>query len=91
MLIVQSVQKQSSYRQLVTIISDIKEGYIMTIIRERELETMPFDKAFEVAEGRQELCHATGKEVCFADGNPDDPADWWIEYQDRDGNYHYGR
>lgn len=61
------------------------------IMKERKLETMPFDKVFEVAEGRQELCHATGIEVCFTGGNPDNLADWWIEYKDRDGDYHYGR
>ena len=59
------------------------------ITAERELETMPFDKMFEVAEGRQELCHATGIEVCF--GNPDNLADWWNEYQDSEGDFWYGR
>ena len=59
------------------------------ITSERELETMPFDKMFEVAEGRWELCHATGREVCF--GDPSDPADWWNEYIDSDGDYWYGR
>ena len=58
---------------------------------EKELKVMPFDMMFEVSEGRQELCHATGIEVCFDWGNPNDPADWWNEYQDSDGEFWYGR
>ena len=50
----------------------------------RELENMPFDKTFEVASGNEELCHATGYEALI-DG------DWWNEYEDSDGNLHYGR
>lgn len=49
-----------------------------------ELDYMPFDKVFEIEEGVEELCHATGYEV-FIDG------EWWNEYIDRDGYYHYGR
>ena len=56
------------------------------ITAERELETMPFDKMFEVTEGRRELCHATGIEVKF---EGDDT--WWNEYQDSDGDYWYGK
>lgn len=55
----------------------------------RELEEMPFDMAFETEGGNRELCHATGWEECF--GDPSDPADWWNEYEDSDGNLHYGR
>ena len=54
----------------------------------RELETMPFDKAFETENGT-ELCHATGFEVCL--GDPSNPADWWNEYEDSPGETHYGR
>ena len=54
----------------------------------RELETMPFDKMFEVG-GNQELCHATGYEVCL--GDPADQSDWWNEYVDSTGAYQYGR
>lgn len=54
----------------------------------RELETMPFDKAFTV-NGNEELCNATGYEVC--EGNPDDPSDWWNEYIDSNGDIHLGR
>lgn len=50
----------------------------------RTLDTMPYDKEFS-----GELCHATGDEVCF--GNPENPADWWNEYEDAEGNVHYGR
>lgn len=67
----------------------IEGGKKMKITAERELETMPFDKMFHVAEGRQELCHATGKEVCF--GDTKNPANWWNEYQDSDGEFWYGR
>ena len=49
----------------------------------RELETMPFDKVFYV-DGKEELCHATGYEVYIA-------GQWWNEYEDSEGNYHYGR
>ena len=52
----------------------------------RQLDYMPFDKSFD---GGFTLCHATGYEVCF--GNPNNPADWWNEYEDRDGNLEYGR
>lgn len=55
----------------------------------RELEKMPFDKVFITENGNKEFCHATGYEVCY--GNPDDPADWWNEYEDSEENFHYGR
>ena len=54
----------------------------------RELKEMPFDKVFETENGR-EFCHATGLEICF--GNPNKPSDWWNEYEDSEGNFHYGR
>ena len=56
---------------------------------ERVLKVIPFDKAFYLEDGRQELCHATGIEVCM--GNPANLADWWNEYVDSNGEYHYGR
>lgn len=49
----------------------------------RVLENMPFDMAFDV-DGGNELCHATGYEVF-------DGVEWWNEYVDHDGCYHYGR
>ena len=49
----------------------------------RELETMPYDHVFWTSQG-EELCHATGYEVCRN-------GEWWNEYQDSDGEYHYGR
>lgn len=55
---------------------------------ERKLDDMPFDKVFDV-DGSEELCHATGYEVCL--GNPDNPADWWEEFEDSKGGLHYGR
>lgn len=50
----------------------------------RRLEEMPFDKMFD-----GEFCHATGYEVCL--GDPDNLADWWEEFEDSEGNLHYGR
>ena len=44
------------------------------------LEDMPLDR---------DGCHATGYCVCL--GNPSDPADWWNEYEDEDGDLHYMR
>ena len=44
-----------------------------------ELFDMPFDK---------DGCHATGYEVCFADKDPSDPANWWIEYESPDGLFY---
>lgn len=49
----------------------------------RDLDTMPFDRAFDV-NGNEELCHATGVEV-FING------EWWNEYIDSNEDYHYGR
>lgn len=54
----------------------------------RELDFTPFDKSFTV-NGNEELCHATGYEVCT--GDPGNPADWWNEYVDSDGEIHLGR
>ena len=61
---------------------------MMSNLKIRELETMPFDKRFSTNNG-EELCHATGREVCF--GDPSVLADWWEEYIDSDGELHYGR
>lgn len=49
------------------------------MVERRELDEMPFDKRFD-----NELCHATGYEV-----NIDN--EWWNEYIDSEGEYHYGR
>lgn len=49
----------------------------------RELSEMPYDKAFIVG-GNEELCHATGYEVFIEN-------EWWNEYMDSNGEYHYGR
>lgn len=57
-------------------------------ISRRKLEDMPYDKVFETSNG-EEFCHATGCEVC--DGDVNNPADWWNEYKDSDGNFYYGR
>lgn len=61
----------------------------MIMEKRRKLDTMPFNKRFEI-DGNWTLCCATGYEVC--DGNPDDPADWWNEYVSPDGGeLLYGR
>lgn len=67
----------------------ISKDLAFNLLRVKELEKMPFDKAFETESGNEELCHATGYKVCF--GNLNDTADWWNEYEDSDGNLHYGR
>lgn len=54
----------------------------------RELEVMPFDKVFFTDNG-EEMCHATGFEVCL--GDPEDPGDWWNEYVSINGDLLYGR
>ena len=56
----------------------------------RELDEMPFDKMFHV-NGTEELCHATGREVCFDEANPQELGNWWEEYEDSEGGLHYGR
>ena len=61
----------------------------MKIEKRRELEEMPFAKAFQV-ENNEELCNATGVEVLF-EGDEDDAQNWWCEYVDSNGEYHYGR
>lgn len=49
----------------------------------RTLDVMPFAKVFQTENG-QELCNATGYEALI-DGQ------WWNEYEDSEGNLHYGR
>lgn len=65
------------------------------IMKKRMLKNMPFDMMFEIDRvGRQELCHATGFEVYLGNGDPDDPEEsgnWWNEYVDSNGEFHYGR
>lgn len=55
----------------------------------RELNEMTYDKAFVLDDGNEQLCHATGFQVCF--GNPEQEMNWWNEYEDSKGNLHYGR
>lgn len=50
----------------------------------RELDRMPCDHGFWVSEDDYEMCHATGDEVVW-DG------EWWNEYVDSNGDFHYGR
>lgn len=50
----------------------------------RELDRMPCDHGFWTSEDNYELCHATGYEESRG-------GEWWIEYVDSDGDYHYGR
>ena len=55
----------------------------------RELATMPHDRHFYNSAGELVSCHATGYEVCK--GDPGNPADWWDEFEDGDGELYYGR
>lgn len=55
----------------------------------RQLESMPFDKRFDLVDGGEGLCHATGYEVNWS--NPEDFTEWWNEYIDSEGNLYYGR
>lgn len=55
----------------------------------RKLESMPFDKRFDLVDGGEGLCHATGYEVNWS--NPEDYTEWWNEYEDSEGNLYYGR
>lgn len=55
----------------------------MRIERLRMLDEMPSDKMFFTDNG-QELCHATGYEALIG-------GEWWNEYEDTDGELHYGR
>lgn len=50
----------------------------------RELDRMPCDHGFGLDEENYQLCHATGYEESHG-------GEWWNEYVDSDGNFHYGR
>lgn len=50
----------------------------------RELDNMPCDHGFWTSEDTYEICHATGYEESHG-------GEWWNEYVDRDGGFHYGR
>ena len=65
---------------------DITEKKVNTIEdgTRRELDSMPCDHGFWIDEDNYELCHATGYEVAFDD-------EWWNEYTDSEGDFHYGR
>lgn len=50
----------------------------------RELDNIPCDHGFWVNEDTYQICHSTGYEVSWA-------GEWWNEYIDSTGCYHYGR
>ena len=50
----------------------------------RELDSMPCDHGFWLGEDNYQLCHATGYEESRG-------GEWWNEYVDSDGDFHYGR
>lgn len=50
----------------------------------RELDRMPCDHGFWTSEDNYELCHATGYEESRG-------GEWWNEYVDSYGDFHYGR
>ena len=52
----------------------------------RELEEMPFAKAFYTENGNEELCNSIGYEEYDSSNDC-----WWNEYRDSQGNLYYGR
>ena len=51
----------------------------------REIKTnIPADKAFITSDGKDEMCHATGREGLIN-------GFWWYEFVDSRGELHYGR
>lgn len=46
-----------------------------------------FARTFVNAEGNEDLCSPTGRQL----SESDDPADWWNEFEDSLGGLHYGR
>lgn len=46
-----------------------------------------FAKVFITANGNEELCNSTGREL----QNGPDISDHWYEYEDSNGDLHYGR
>ena len=50
-------------------------------------DEMPFDMRFPTSNGNEELCHATGRVLL----DSPDPSDRWYEYEDSEGELHYGR
>lgn len=50
----------------------------------RELDQMPCDHGFWINEDNFEMCHATGYEEIHG-------GEWWNEYVDSSGGFHYGR
>ena len=54
------------------------------IVKEKYSDHMTYDHTFYTEEGKQELCHHTGKEVLMDDGI------WWYEFIDSNGDLHYG-
>lgn len=77
----------NGYYKLIAVIEDgtcVEEIYVEDYEGiDRELEEIPFDKVFSTERG-EELCHSTGLEV-FMD------CEWWNEYIDSEGEFHYGR
>lgn len=46
-----------------------------------------FAKVFTTPSGNEEFCSPTGREL----RNSNTPMDWWIEFEDSNGNLYYGR
>lgn len=46
-----------------------------------------FQKVFETSNGNEEFCTPTGREL----QNSPDISDHWYEYEDSNGDLHYGR
>lgn len=46
-----------------------------------------FAKVFTTPSGNEEFCYPTGREL----RESEDPSDWWVEFEDSEGNLYYGR
>lgn len=46
-----------------------------------------FCKVFTTSSGNEEFCYPTGREL----RESENPSDWWIEFEDSEGNTYYGR
>lgn len=84
---VKNMLDSNGYYKLIAVIENdacIEEIYVEDYEGiERELDEIPFDVRFPTGRG-EELCHSTGIEV-FLNG------EWWNEYVDSEGEFHYGR
>ena len=60
-----------------------KKENAMKVLKREPSERIYSDHSFMV-DGNETLCHHTGYEVLMDDGI------WWLEYEDPNGDIHYG-